>query len=98
MVGWLKTSASVALSVYGKKSDAWKKRQSDAMTEFDEDRRKRKLTDKQKAKLPQKGFDVLKGVNDHHRAEAAFKALALALRQSLSPGLNAEVPSTKGVL
>ncbi len=41
--------------------------------------------------------DVLKGANDHHRAEAAFKALALALRQALAaaPG---GVPSTKGVL
>lgn len=27
--------------------------------------------------------DVLKGKNDHHRLEAAFKALALALRQAL---------------
>lgn len=29
--------------------------------------------------------DVLKGDNDHHRAEAAFKALALALRNALLP-------------
>ena len=28
--------------------------------------------------------DVLKGSNDHHRAEAAFKALALALRQAVA--------------
>jgi imidazoleglycerol-phosphate dehydratase len=42
--------------------------------------------------------DVLKGENDHHRAEAAFKALALALRQAVSPDGSAEVPSTKGVL
>lgn len=27
--------------------------------------------------------DVLKGANDHHRAEAAFKALALALREAV---------------
>ncbi|MCE5255294.1 MAG: imidazoleglycerol-phosphate dehydratase [Spirochaetaceae bacterium] len=26
--------------------------------------------------------DVLKGINDHHKAESAFKALALALRQA----------------
>jgi imidazoleglycerol phosphate dehydratase HisB len=41
--------------------------------------------------------DVLRGENDHHRAEAAFKAVALALRAAVSragPG----VPSTKGVL
>jgi imidazoleglycerol-phosphate dehydratase len=42
--------------------------------------------------------DVLKGENDHHRAEAAFKALALALRQAVSLDGSAEVPSTKGVL
>jgi imidazoleglycerol-phosphate dehydratase len=42
--------------------------------------------------------DVLRGENDHHRAEAAFKALALALRQAVSADGSAEVPSTKGVL
>jgi imidazoleglycerol phosphate dehydratase HisB len=29
--------------------------------------------------------DLLKGFNDHHRAEAAFKGLAQALRQALRP-------------
>ena len=42
--------------------------------------------------------DVLRGDNDHHRAEAAFKALALALRQAVAPGPDSEIPSTKGVL
>ena len=42
--------------------------------------------------------DVLKGTNDHHRAEAAFKALALALKQAISPSGNNIIPSTKGVL
>jgi len=42
--------------------------------------------------------DVLKGDNDHHRAEAAFKALALALRQALARDGGRAVPSTKGVL
>ena len=42
--------------------------------------------------------DVLKGDNDHHRAEAAFKALALALRQAVALDGSGEVPSTKGVL
>lgn len=42
--------------------------------------------------------DVLKGENDHHRAEAAFKALALALRQAVSRDDHADIPSTKGVL
>jgi len=43
-------------------------------------------------------LDVLRGDNDHHRAEAAFKALALALRQAVARGGGAGVPSTKGVL
>jgi imidazoleglycerol phosphate dehydratase HisB len=44
--------------------------------------------------------DVLRGENDHHRAEAAFKALALALRQALAVRgtQEASVPSTKGAL
>jgi imidazoleglycerol phosphate dehydratase HisB len=42
--------------------------------------------------------DVLRGINDHHRTEAAFKALALALRQALARSGAAGVPSTKGVL
>jgi imidazoleglycerol-phosphate dehydratase len=42
--------------------------------------------------------DVLKGENDHHRAEAAFKAVALALRQAVSPSGFGDVPSTKGTL
>jgi len=42
--------------------------------------------------------DVLKGQNDHHRAESAFKALALALRQAVARDGSVGVPSTKGVL
>lgn len=42
--------------------------------------------------------DVLKGENDHHRAESAFKATALALRQAVSRSGFDDVPSTKGVL
>ena len=42
--------------------------------------------------------DVLKGGNDHHRAEAAFKALALALRAAVARDGSDGVPSTKGVL
>ena len=41
--------------------------------------------------------DVLKGRNDHHRVEAAFKALAIALREAVSRDGDA-IPSTKGVL
>lgn len=42
--------------------------------------------------------DVLRGDNDHHRAEAAFKATALALRKAVARTASSEVPSTKGVL
>ncbi|MCP4589915.1 MAG: imidazoleglycerol-phosphate dehydratase HisB [bacterium] len=42
--------------------------------------------------------DVLRGENDHHRAEAAFKAVALALRKAVALDGTEDVPSTKGVL
>lgn len=42
-------------------------------------------------------LDVLRGRNDHHRSEAAFKATALALRAAVARDGD-EVPSTKGVL
>ena len=42
--------------------------------------------------------DVLRGANDHHRAEAAFKALALALREAVAQDGGGAVPSTKGTL
>jgi imidazoleglycerol-phosphate dehydratase len=42
--------------------------------------------------------DLLRGTNDHHRAEAAFKAMALALRQAVRLDGPDQVPSTKGVL
>lgn len=49
-------------------------------------------------------LDLLRGRNPHHAAEAAFKAVALALRQAAArrvpPGGDGagEVPSTKGTL
>ena len=43
-------------------------------------------------------IDVLRGGNDHHRAEAAFKALALALRAATAASDTNGVPSTKGTL
>ncbi|KAI6043143.1 IGPD-domain-containing protein, partial [Pisolithus marmoratus] len=43
-------------------------------------------------------IDVLRGENDHHRCESAFKALALAIRQAIEPNGGNDVPSTKGVL
>jgi len=42
--------------------------------------------------------DVLKGRNDHHRSESAYKALALALKIALGKSEHSDVPSTKGVL
>ena len=42
--------------------------------------------------------DLLRGDNDHHRAEAAFKALALALRRAVARSGFADVPSTKETL
>ncbi len=43
---------------------------------------------------------LLSGRDDHHRAEALFKALARALHQAtrLDPTLVGEVPSTKGTI
>lgn len=43
--------------------------------------------------------DLIRGANDHHRIEACFKAVGLALRAALARSGGAEtVPSTKGVL
>ncbi len=43
---------------------------------------------------------IVQGDNDHHRAEALFKALGRALDQAtaLDPRLGASIPSTKGTL
>jgi len=42
--------------------------------------------------------DVLRGTNDHHRAESAAKAFALALRQAVAPSGFDDIASTKGTL
>ena len=42
--------------------------------------------------------DCIRGENDHHRSEAAFKSCALALRQALSKTGESTIPSTKGTL
>jgi len=53
--------------------------------------------------------DCLRGANDHHRysqywftligrAESAFKALAIAIREATSYTGRDDIPSTKGVL
>lgn len=43
-------------------------------------------------------LDIIRGDNDHHKAEAAFKALALALRAACATTSIDDVPSTKGSL
>lgn len=44
-------------------------------------------------------LDLIRGENDHHKAEAAFKALALALRQAVARDRGSSgIPSTKGTL
>ncbi|BFZ63422.1 imidazoleglycerol-phosphate dehydratase [Saitoella coloradoensis] len=42
--------------------------------------------------------DCLRGENDHHRIESAFKALAVAIKEAISRTGGNDVPSTKGVL
>ena len=44
--------------------------------------------------------EILAGANEHHKAEALFKALARALRQAVAidPRIAGEVPSTKGTI
>jgi imidazoleglycerol-phosphate dehydratase len=42
--------------------------------------------------------DVLRGENDHHRAEAVFKSLALALRSAAAVTGDAAINSTKGAM
>jgi len=41
--------------------------------------------------------DLIRGDNDHHKAESAFKALAMALRAAVGAS-GTDVPSTKGTL
>jgi len=45
-------------------------------------------------------LQVMKGVNDHHKVEACFKAFAKALdwATQIDPRTEDEIPSTKGVL
>lgn len=41
---------------------------------------------------------ILHGKNDHHKAEAIFKALGVALSEAVSLTGSKEIPSTKGVI
>tara|TARA_R110002073_G_scaffold336260_1_gene531345 strand:+ start:78307 stop:78897 length:591 start_codon:yes stop_codon:yes gene_type:complete len=43
-------------------------------------------------------IDLIRGRNDHHKAEAAFKALALAMRDAIRITQGDTIPSTKGTL
>ena len=40
----------------------------------------------------------LYGENNHHKVEASFKALGVAMRNALARDASAGTPSTKGVL
>lgn len=42
--------------------------------------------------------EALHGENDHHKAEAALKSIAISLREALSPGSRGYASSLKGVL
>lgn len=42
--------------------------------------------------------EVLYGENDHHKSEAAFKAVGRALRMALTPTGDDQAPSTKGTM
>ncbi|MGI9013298.1 MAG: imidazoleglycerol-phosphate dehydratase HisB [Phycisphaerales bacterium] len=42
--------------------------------------------------------DLIRGSNDHHKAESMFKAVALSLRQAVQRTGRADAPSTKGVM
>jgi len=43
-------------------------------------------------------LDLIRGENDHHKAEAAFKAFAVALRSAIRLDGTTTIPSTKGAL
>ena len=43
-------------------------------------------------------INMMYGVNDHHKCEAAFKAVAHALKIAIEPTENGQTLSTKGVL
>lgn len=43
-------------------------------------------------------LDLIRGRNDHHKAEAGFKALALAIREATQITRGDSMPSTKGTL
>lgn len=43
-------------------------------------------------------LDTIRGENDHHKAEAAFKSLARALRDAVALTTFNDIPSTKGVV
>jgi imidazoleglycerol phosphate dehydratase HisB len=42
--------------------------------------------------------DLIRGRNDHHKAESAFKALAIAVQEATRRTQGARMPSTKGTL
>ena len=65
----LANAAIISLKVYKKDDDQWQKRHISAMKEFEENREKRELSDKQKTKIPNKGFDSLQKVVSQMKRE-----------------------------
>ena len=65
----MSNAAIVALQVYSKTSKAWVKRQQSDMKEFDEQHNKRELSDKQKSKVPAKGFAAIKSAVNNMKKE-----------------------------
>ena len=43
-------------------------------------------------------FDIVRGANDHHVCEAAFKAFARASKRAWTLSAFSDIPSTKGLL
>jgi len=58
----MSTAATIFLQVAKKPNAEWTKLQRSSMKEFDENRRQRNLTEKQKKKIPTHGFDAIKRV------------------------------------
>ena len=58
----MSTAATIFLQVVKKPNEEWTKLQRASMKEFDDNRRQRNLSDKQKKQIPKHGFDSLKRV------------------------------------
>lgn len=78
------TAAIVYLQVLGKDAKKWQERQQKSMREFDEERRGRKLSDKQQKMVPTKGFDALKKVVSDMKRELSHVLKKKAVEWTMS--------------